>query len=65
MEQNNGRQTTQDVQIAETKKDISWIKRELVDLKLQLINHIPTELKEIRREIKNTKDNFVQKRLTF
>ena len=55
---NNSRQTKQDVEIAKIKTDVVWLKTEFIEFKKQLNNHIPTELKEIRKDIK---DNCVRK----
>jgi len=54
----NGTNNKQDVEIAGMKKDISWLVKEFGEMKLQMTNHIPTELKEIRKDIK---DNCVRK----
>ena len=43
MEQ-NGRQIKQDIDIAEAKNDREWIKREINSIKVQVFNHLPTEL---------------------
>ena len=40
MEENN----KQNIQIAEVKKDVSWIKAEIIGIKKQVFNHLPTEL---------------------
>ena len=47
METNN----KQNVEIAEVKKDISWIKEEIGGIKTQVFNHLPTALKEINTKI--------------
>lgn len=54
----NGNNNRQDIDIAGIKTDIAWLKKEFVDMRLQLTNHIPTELKEIRKDIK---ENCVRK----
>ena len=54
----NGTNHKQDIDIAGIKTDVAWLKIEFKEMQLQLTNHIPTELKEIRKDIK---DNCVRK----
>jgi hypothetical protein len=47
MPEQNNHNRDQDVKIAEIQKDVSWIKKELGQIKNQVSNHLPTEIKEL------------------
>jgi hypothetical protein len=47
MPEQNNYNRDQDVKIAEIQKDVSWIKKELGQIKSQVSNHLPTEIKEL------------------
>ena len=46
MEQNNGRQTKQDINIAQLSTDVSWMKKDITTIKTQVFNHLPTEIEK-------------------
>ena len=41
----------QDIKIEVTKKEICWIKREMAEIRLQVFNHLPTQIKETKDEM--------------
>jgi len=58
----------QDLEIKDNKTNICWIKREIGNIKTQLFNHIPTQIKEIDgkinilgNELRNKIDNIISK----
>lgn len=44
MEQNNGRQNKQDIDIAQLSTNVGWMKKEIATIKDQVFNHLPTEI---------------------
>ena len=51
----------QNIAIAKLEKDVSWLKSEIGEIKTQVKNHIPSEIKEMGHrvcEIKKTLNEF-------
>jgi hypothetical protein len=47
MPEQNNHNRDQDIEIAKIQKDIGWIKKELGQIKNQVSNHLPTEIKDL------------------
>jgi len=45
----------QNIQIAEIKKDVSWIKERIEKIENQVFNEIPHQISELKKELVNLK----------
>jgi len=45
----------QNIQIAEIKKDVSWIKEKIEKIENQVFNEIPHQISELKKELVNLK----------
>jgi len=45
----------QDKDIEAVKTDIHWIKREIINVKSQVFNHIPTSIRELKKDFNDYK----------
>jgi len=51
-----GKQNSQqDKDIEAVKSDVRWIKSDIMDIKVQVFNHIPTHIKELKKDFNDYK----------
>jgi len=51
-----GKQNSQqDKDIEAVKADVRWIKSDIIDIKVQVFNHIPTYIKELKKDFNDYK----------
>jgi len=55
MENKNNRNLQQDIGIAEIRKDISFLKEEIVGIKKQVFNHIPSIINNLSSDFQKYK----------
>ena len=45
----------QNIEIAEIRKDVCYLKKEVLEIKIQVFNHLPSKINDVSQEIQNFK----------